>query len=362
MIVPYTASKQVFQRSTFYSAYGIVGETFEWIKSFLLGRKQRVVLGDTVSEWEQVTSGVPQGSVLRPILFVIYINDLLETFQSDSLSYADDLKLLGTLSSNSDGSLQLQQDLHVLTEWSKLWSTELNLSKCKAMYLGGNRLKHEYQMNSPNGFHTLNETIEERDLGVMVTNDLKWNKQCTIAAAKANRVLGQIKNSFVNLDIQIIKPLYTALVRPHLEYAVSMWCPSFKTDISILERVQRRATKLVKSIKDKSYDERLGILNLQNLEDRRLRGDLIQTYKLVNGVEKINLVNGINYAKSLSLNLRRSNDKRLVRETNKKSSCRYNFLSNRIVSTWNMLSASTVSAKSVNKFKACIDREVFKFN
>ena len=141
-----------------------------------------------------------------------------------------------------------------------------------------------------------------------------------------------------------------------------MWCPSFKTDISILERVQRRATKLVKSIKDKSYDERLGILNLQNLEDRRLRGDLIQTYKLVNGVEKINLVNGINYAKSLSLNLRRSNDKRLVRETNKKSSCRYNFLSNRIVSTWNMLSASTVSAKSVNKFKACIDREVFKFN
>lgn len=114
-------------------SYGIVGEIFEWIKSFLLGRKQRVVLGDTVSNWEPVTSGVPQGSVLGPILFVLYINDLLGSFQSVSLSYADDLKLCGKVKSKLEGSHELQNDLDVLNEWSRVWSTELNLSKCKAM-------------------------------------------------------------------------------------------------------------------------------------------------------------------------------------------------------------------------------------
>ncbi|CAF1062084.1 unnamed protein product, partial [Brachionus calyciflorus] len=137
--------------------------------------------------------------------------------------------------------------------------------------------KNEYRIGS----HTLKETTEEKDLGVIVSNNLKWNKQCIVAAAKANRILGQIKSSFVYLDRQIVRLLYTGLVRPHLEYAVSVWCPSFKSDISILDKVQRRATKLVKSIKDEPYDWRLNFLNLQNLEERGVRGDLIQMYKLI---------------------------------------------------------------------------------
>ncbi|CAF0803007.1 unnamed protein product [Brachionus calyciflorus] len=120
-------------------AYGI-NEAFEWIKSFLFDRKQRVELGSTVSEWERVTSRVPQGSVLGPILFVIYINDLLELFRSFALSYADYLKLVGSVKSSMNGSPELQHDLNILTEWANLWSTELNLAKCKAMYLGGNKL------------------------------------------------------------------------------------------------------------------------------------------------------------------------------------------------------------------------------
>jgi hypothetical protein len=343
-------------------AYGIVGEALEWIKAFLVGRYQRVVLGNVMSSTELVSSGVPQGSVLGPILFVIYINDLLQSFKSSCLSYADDLKLVSTVSRESSWSAELQQDLDILTEWAKIWSTELNLSKCKAMYLGTNRRKQEYYMPSSNGIQVLSETTVERDLGVIVSNDLKWNKQCSVAASKANRILGQIKNSFSYLDQVTFKFLYTALVRPHLEYAVSMWSPYTKTDIKIIEKVQRRATKLVKSIKGKSYEERLKALNLQNLEDRRLRGDLIQMFKLVNGVEKVNLVNGVKYAQSLSLNLRRPNNKRIVREINKRGSHRYNFLTNRIVSTWNQLPECAVSATTVNQFKARIDKEVFSIN
>ena len=107
------------------------------------------------------------------------------------------------------------------------------------------------------------------------------------------------------------------------------------------------------------YEERLKLLNLQNLEGRRLRGDLIQMYKLVNGVEKIRLVRGLHYANSLSLNLRRANSKRMVRELNKRGSWRFNFLTNRIVSKWNELTEYSISAKTVNSFKARVDNEMF---
>ncbi|CAF0779248.1 unnamed protein product [Brachionus calyciflorus] len=226
-------------------SYGIVDEIFEWIKSFLLGRKQRVVLGNTVSNWEPVTSGVPKGSVLDPILFVLYINDLLGSIQSVSLSCAADLKLCGKVKSKLERSHELQKDLDVLYEWSRVWSTELNLSKCKVMYICGNIVKNEYRIGS----HTLKETTEER---------------------------------------------------------------------------------------------RLNFLNLQNLEERRVRGDLIQMYKLINGLKKVKLVNGINYARGLAVNLRRPNNKRLVREINRRSSSRYNFITNRIVNTWNNLAESTI--------------------
>ncbi|CAF0969430.1 unnamed protein product [Brachionus calyciflorus] len=211
-------------------AYGIVGEAYEWIKSFLLG-KQRIVLGKISSDWEEVTSGVPQGSVLGLILFVIYINDLLDLIQSPCLTYADDLKIVGVLGKNELVSNKLQNDLNELFNWSKKWSTELNLLKCKTMYIGRNRVKTMYAVGNVN----LKETIEEKDLGVFVTNDLKWNRQCSAAAAKANRVLGQIKNSFLCLEEETLRLLYTGLLRPHLEYAFSMWNPSTKTKLLLIK-------------------------------------------------------------------------------------------------------------------------------
>ena len=210
-----------------------------------------------------------------------------------------------------------------------------------------------------NNFKSIINVLKEDLKFVSKINPLSEQYDSKLIIAKANMVLGQIKNSFMYLDHQTLKLLYTALVRPHLEYAVSIWSPWYKTDIKILERIQKRATKLVKSIRNKTYDERLKFLNLQNLEDRRLRGDLIQMYKLVNGVERVRLVKGLNYSNSLSLNLRRANNKRIVREINKKASCRFNFLTNRIVSKWNELSDHAISVKTVNGFKACIDKEMF---
>ncbi|CAF0898466.1 unnamed protein product [Brachionus calyciflorus] len=132
----------------------------------------------TVEDWEEVTSGVPQGSVLGPLLFVVYINDILDLIKSPFLSYADDLKMIGVLGKDELVSNKLQNDLNELFNWSKKWSTKLNLLKCKTMYIG-NTVKTMYAVGNIN----LKETIEEKDLGVFVTNDLKWNRQCSVAAA-----------------------------------------------------------------------------------------------------------------------------------------------------------------------------------
>ncbi|CAF1070768.1 unnamed protein product [Brachionus calyciflorus] len=143
-------------------------------------------------------------------------------------------------------------------------------------------------------------------------------------------------------------------------HAASVWSPLLKTDIDILERVQRRETKLVSSIRDFSYVDRLKALNLSSLEDRRLRGDLIQMFKIANRFENIKQIKGVIFANSLSLNLRRQNDMRLVREINKRGNCRYYFLSNRVVKVWNELSMNAIKSRKVNWFKARIDEEVFR--
>lgn len=148
-------------------------------------------------------------------------------------------------------------------------------------------------------------------------------------------------------------------MRPHLEYAVSTWNPYSRSNIDLLEKVQRRATKMVKSLRNKPYDERLNELELMNLEERRIRGDLIQMFKIIRGQEKIQLVNGLNFSESLKLNLRRQNNMRLMREISKRCSQRYNFLTNRVASKWNELPQSIVSAESLNCFKSKIDREIF---
>ncbi|CAF0953419.1 unnamed protein product [Brachionus calyciflorus] len=125
----------------------------------------------------------------------------------------------------------------------------------------------------------LEETNEEKNLVVYITCDLKWNTQCSTAATTANRILGQIRASLSFLDKATLRLLYPGQIRPYLEYAVSSWNPYSRSKIYLREKVQRRATKMVKSLRNKPYDERLNDLELMSLEERRIRGDLIQVFK-----------------------------------------------------------------------------------
>ena len=263
-------------------AYGIGDRITDWIEQWLTDRRQRVVVDGEVSNWKSVLSGVPQGSVLGPILFIIYINDLDDSITSNVLKFADDTKLFRKV--NTDGDKQhLQNDLDRLVKWSEKWQILFNFGKCKCLHTGHGNLNVNYKM----GDTVLCTTVKEKDLGVTISADMKVSEQCGIAASKGKQILGLIRRNITYKGKKLIIPLYKAIVRPHLEYCIQAWRPYRKKDIDTLERIQRRATKMIPELRYLSYEERLKECGLITLETRRLRGDQIEVLKILNGYENI---------------------------------------------------------------------------
>ena len=173
------------------ASYGIKGNLLKWIESFLSGRMQRVVLGHSKSEWLEVTSGVPQGSVLGPLLFVIFINDLPERFKNLCSLYADDCKIYCIFNKDNEVLLQgqLQSDIDSLIDWCKEWSMDLNIDKCEIVHIGRSNPQSEYYMNKDGQPHKISKSSEQRDLGVILTTDMKWSKHVSTSAGRATEFL-----------------------------------------------------------------------------------------------------------------------------------------------------------------------------
>ncbi len=181
-------------------AYGIGGKLLEWIKSFLGNRRQKVVMGEYESRWRDITSGVPQGSVLGPLLFVIYINDLPDRIFNVIEMYADDSKVISELKEGPDSGLQ--EDINEINGWCKKWSMSLNSSKCKIMHFGKQNPRRKYYIEGKVGRVWLETTEVEKDLGVMISSDGRNNKQVESAVSKANRALVRMTKTFKYFNIQ----------------------------------------------------------------------------------------------------------------------------------------------------------------
>jgi len=266
-------------------AHGIDGKVWQWIRSWLSGRRQRVVLNGAKSTWEEVLSGVPQGSVLGPVLFTIFINDIdgATTLADILRKFADDTKLGKIIRSADDGDA-LQRALAALEQWAARWCMAFNVKKCKVMHVGRNNVKRDYVM----GGQVLDDTVEERDIGVLVSANLKPAAQCAKAARTATVVLGQIARAFSYRDKRTFLRLYKQYVRPHLEFASQAWSPWLRKDIEVLEKVQERAVKMIGGLKGHTYEDRLREVGLQSLEDRRSDADLVMVYKVLTGKVRVN--------------------------------------------------------------------------
>ncbi|KAL8614437.1 hypothetical protein ACOMHN_007773 [Nucella lapillus] len=332
------------------AAYGIQGKVLDWTRAFLTDRQQSVVVNGAKSQTAPVTSGIPQGSVVGPMLFVVYINDLPNICVSEVKLFADDTKLY-TRSDIPGATTALQADLDKLQQWSQDWLLRFHPQKCSVMKLGSKKSEVEYTMqDATQGTTVLEEHEHEKDLGVHVDNKLCFKEHVAKSTAKANKIVGIIRRTFDYLSNDLFAQLYKSLVRPILEYGHSVWQPHHKTLCSEVEDVQRRATKLLAPLRDKPYPERLMILGLPTLEHRRNRGDMIDLYKYMYGIYDSDRPK-FEITKNRAT---RGNSLRII-----KKHCRLDVrsgtFSQRVVNTWNDLPEFVVRAPSMNSFKGRLD-------
>ena len=204
----------------------------------------------------------------------------------------------------------------------------------------------------------LESVHQERDLGVIITSDLKSSSQYLKSAATARKVIAMVRRTFRNLDIADFRLTYKTYIRPHMEFCIQAWSPHFVKDIDVLERVQKAATNLVPMLRKYNYATRLRKIGITSLEERRLRGDMIEVYKLLTGKEQIDHRQFFNSADT-PYGLR-GHEKKLAKDRSRLDSRKF-FFSQRVVNRWNNLPAKVVNSESVNSFKNAYDHYYCKY-
>ena len=327
---------------------GLGGKLLDWMKDYLSGREMRTVIREEKSEWRRVTSGVPQGSVLAPIMFLIYVNDMPEGVKSYMSLFADDAKLLKQVRGKEDCE-DLQRDLDMVYDWSQDWEMEFNAKKCHVMKLGKskNRPTNSYKMGNEN----LKEVQEEKDLGVTFQDTLSPENHIGRLFGQAYRMLQNVKTAFHYMDKDMMKKIIVTMIRPKLEYAAVVWSPHKKKNITKIERIQRIATKMVPELTNMTYEDRLREIGLPTLEQRRERGDLITLFKIVNGMDSVDREDLVTAQRVRGL---RGHDNQLSKGVCLKDIKKYSF-PHRSIDKWNKLDRRVVEARNIHQMKTRLD-------
>ena len=278
--------------------YGITDKYLKWVSNFLKDRVQVVYLNNTYSYPAVVKSGVPQGSVLGPLLFLIFVNDLPQTISNSNthiLSFADDTKIASKVSNVND-KINLQRDLDNIIKWSISNNMELNNKKFELvshkLYPDSSNQKLIKQLPFFNCSISYNISKNEvilpseyvRDLGVYIDSKLNWTFHYSLVTKKAKQLCAWVLNTFYSRDRNTMLILFKSLIRSRLEYSCEVWSPHLIKDINYLEQVQRTFTSKIIGFKDLNYWDRLKKLELYSLQRRRELIIIIHVFKIKNGI------------------------------------------------------------------------------
>lgn len=326
--------------------YGIRGEHLKWIEGFLDKRKQRVVVDGETSGWEPVQSGVPQGSVIGPTMFLVFINDLPDCVSSRIRLFADDTIIYREINSHNDCET-LQDDLNQLGKWEQDWCMSFHPDKCNVLRVSRKRVtvQHSYTLHG----HTLESVTETKYLGVTMSGNMTWTSHINAISAKASRSLGFIKRNLIIHNVQVKEQAYKALVRPTLEYACTVWDPHTKSATAKLEMVQRRAARYVlgRYHNTSSVSAMVDHLQWKSLQERRRNARLHMMYKMYNNLVDHEAQHHFTAVKRRS---RHYNSQALQIDHPNNDMVKFSFF-HRTKTEWNHLPEEVVTAPSIGIFK-----------
>ena len=323
-----------------------------WINNFFTNRLQKVSVNGVCSDLSAVRSGVIQGSVLGPLCFLIYTNDVDNVISNSLLlKYADDIKI--SLASHRDLASQLnrhnylQEDLSALHDWSVANHMKFNIQKTTALHLGASNIKSTYTL----GIDAIVPSSTEKDLGILFESPLSFNQHISTIVKKANSRLGIILKIFKLKDPLNALTLYKSYVRSILEFSSIVWSPFTQSNINKIEVIQKRFCNSIPRLRSLKYQEQLNTLRIYSLKARRLRYQLIFLFKLIHGLVDLKLDDFFQYSNTSNT---RSHNLSFVPKCSRNNYRRY-FFAVDVINYWNDLSDSEVNVASINQFKSSID-------
>lgn len=260
---------------------GVEGELLLWLENYLEDRKQRVTLSGQHSNWSCIKAGVPQGSVLGPLLFIVYINDIVDNIKGNIKLFADDTALYIDVDNTNQGEIIMNADLQTIGQWASQWLVNFNPRKTVAM-----KLSLKINPNPDPVLYFENEQLEmvthHKHLGLEFSNKLSWHNHINTLVTKANQKLGLIKQLKWKLNRKTLEVLYMSFIRPSIEYGSIVWDNCDDESKQLLDKIQIEAAKVVTgAIKGTHHDALLAEVGWESLSKRRERQKLLLYHKMI---------------------------------------------------------------------------------